>query len=108
MAKIDPEKVKYFKAQRENAVAILNDINNADPTVLPALIGHRVTCNKALASHPTVQVGFIAEDNYEVGLLGILNGLFGIKADRYGFIAAKFDKNDLTRIEEFVLLEDSA
>ena len=114
MARIDPEKVKqmHFKAQLEHTILVLNQINELDCTVLPDLIGYRTSCNQALAEHPTVQVGLWHENQpfgeangYEVGLLGILNGLFGVKEDGYGYIAARFS-DDLERIEHFELLGD--
>jgi len=106
MAKINPEKVKeaHFKVQLGHTVLALNQINELDPTVLPLLIGHRVPCNQALADHPTVQVGKNGK-GYEVGLLGILNGFFGIKEDGYGYIAARYSDTRLGRIERFEILE---
>lgn len=69
----------------EQAIGRLNEINEMDPTVLPALINFRVPCNQALADHPTVQVGH-GQDGYEVGLLGILNGIFGADERGWGHI----------------------
>ena len=119
MAKINPGKVKevHFKAQLEHAVLVLNQVNELDPTVLPELIDYRVSCNKALADHPTVRVGkwsekkpfgLVGEDKgYEVGLLGILNGLFGVKENGYGYIAARYadDPDGLSVIKCFEVLE---
>lgn len=77
-----------FLRSADEAIELLNGIHAADPTVLQALIAHRVPCNEALVKHPTVQVGPSASGGWEVGLLGILNGLFGICPDGYGRIAA--------------------
>jgi hypothetical protein len=85
-------------------ISLLNEINGMDPTVLPALINYRVPCNQALADHPTVQVGK-KTDGYEVGLLGIINGLLGVKEDSTGYIGAKFKDGGLDQIERFELLE---
>lgn len=95
--------------QRERAseaVAILNGIHELDPTVLPCLLDYRVPCNQALADHPTVQVGRnpqLVVGGYEVGLLGILNGLFGVKDDDWGYIAAKYDESG--KLTKFILLD---
>jgi len=80
----------------DDAIRILNEINEMDSEVLPALINQRVPRNQTLADHPTVQVGGrnslnISEDAYaerpfEVGLLGILNGLFGVADNGWGYI----------------------
>lgn len=82
------------------AIAVLNRIHKEDPAVLPALIQMRVPCNRALADDETVQVGVLctmdhdgheSSREFEVGFLGILNGIFGIKEDGYGYIQANFD-----------------
>lgn len=89
----------------DRAVAILNQIHQMDPTVLPALINYRVPCNEILADHPTVQVGPIDKISNtgpaEVGLLGILNGIFGtVPGHGYGYIAAHYDDaRNLTHFE---------
>jgi len=85
----------------EKAIAVLNEINQLDATVLPALIMHRVPCNDGLAQHPTVQVG-LGPEQYEVGFLGIINGIFGAKEDGWGFIAAVYD--DDGKIKRFELM----
>ena len=91
-------------AAKENAQTIinkLNEIHQLDPTVLETLIPFRVPCNQALSEHPTVQVGKNG-DGFEVGLLGILNGLVGVKTNGWGFIGANYDDGHL---KEFVLLD---
>ncbi len=88
------------------AIDLLNRVHAADPTVLPALIAYRVPCNLAVADDPTVQVGKIngAENDWEVGLLGIINGLFGVQGERaVGFIAAHRD--DDGQLTHFVFNE---
>lgn len=78
----------------ERAVHILNEINMLDPEVLGTLIQTRVVCNEKLAGHPTVQVGVVQindEPRYHVGLLGIINGIFGIDSDSWGFIECELD-----------------
>jgi hypothetical protein len=67
------------------------------------LVGHRVLCNGALGTHPTVQVGNPDDDGHtdytdetelssEVGMLGIFNGYCGTieegKYNGWGAIAA--------------------
>lgn len=93
----------------KDAVDVLNRIHNADAAVLPALIGYRVPCNLALADDPTVQVrprpaisnppAFNGRP-FEVGLLGILNGILGLRTpppQTQGWIAAVYDeRHELT------------
>lgn len=87
----------------DEAIEVLNRIHGADPSVLPALINHRVPCNAALAADPTVQVGASPDEPdgpYEVGLLGVVNGLFGVDDQSWGFIAADYD--DQRQLRGFV------
>lgn len=79
-------------------VYLLNQATELDPEAMLNLLGARVVCNQDLADHPTIQVGRAAEDQpFTVGMLGILNGLFGIRDDGeyqgHGVITAMFDPN---------------
>lgn len=63
---------------------LMQELAAIDPQAVRLLIEARVPCNYTLAAHPSVQVGRIDGDHpmsaictYEVGLLGILNGLCG-------------------------------
>lgn len=80
------------------AITILNTILEADRGALQQLIDHRVLCNEALADHPTVQVGAV-NGEYCVGVLGVINGLFGVDERQWGFIAAEY--NDAGQLERF-------
>lgn len=76
----------------DEAIEVLNSGLKADPVAMTALIGSRVKCNPAFAGHPTIQVGDHPEcGGMSVGLLGILNGLFGIDEQGWGPIVAHFD-----------------
>lgn len=108
------------RGRAKAAIEVLNRIHELDPTVLPALIRHRTRCNQALADDPTVQVGprtvgheyqpthptmgcnlcgrepgsdahVVREEGYEVGILGIINGIFGTNGDGKGWIAARMN-----------------
>jgi hypothetical protein len=90
----------------DDAVAFLNHLLELDPSAVVAIFKHRVRCNEALAGHPTVQVRAgslkgdadprtgsekLAIDEYDVSILGVLNGLFGIDERGWGFIAAEYE-----------------
>ncbi len=76
-----------------HALRVLNRIHTADPSVLPTLLNHRVPCNETLADDPTVQVlESLTNEKYVVGLLGIINGIFGVDERGYGYIAAYYDE----------------
>lgn len=74
----------------DQAISILNEMIAADPIAMRDLIEQRVPCKEGIADHPTVQVR--AETNgYSVGLLGVLNGIFGNHEDGFGAISAYFE-----------------
>ena len=72
-----------------DVVRLLNEAAAIDPKAILALVNARVPCNEALLNHPTIQAGRGPEGKPEVGLLGILNGLFGTYDDGWGCIAAE-------------------
>jgi len=85
----------HFRITPDDAILVLNEAVRADPEAVLALVEYRVPCNDALADHPSIQVrninpppdtskmdatnpALLAQvKTCEVGLLGILNGLFG-------------------------------
>lgn len=75
----------------EEALEVLNDALRRDHDAMLALTEHREPCNEELAHHPTIQVVERRPlPGYQVGLLGILNGLFGAAEDGWGYIMARF------------------
>ena len=98
--KIDPEIV----------INLLNDFNSKDPEALAQLINFRVNCNEKLVQHETIQVLCESDAagniiNPKVGLLGILNGLIGVRESGMGFIAAQVNSNT-GKIIKFTKVED--
>lgn len=75
----------------DEAIELLNSAIKADKEAINNLVNSRVACNLELAEHPTIQVGCDIEE-CEVGLLGILNGLFGIADDGWGGVLLRFSK----------------
>lgn len=74
------------------------------------LIETRVNVSEALAPHPTIQVQVLndgIQDYYQVGFLGLLNGLVGVLPKRYGdkagwgHLSAIFS-DDSTELQKFV------
>jgi hypothetical protein len=82
-----------------DAVNLLNSALQCDPEAVRALLEHRVPCNNALADHPTIQVGDI-DGQRRVGILGLLNGIFGTDERGWGYIGAQFD--DADKLTHFV------
>lgn len=78
----------------DQAITVLNEAFDADRVAITLLmLRSRVPCNDALAEHPTIQVGRDDYGRLEVGPLGLINGLFGVDDESYGFIAFKLDEN---------------
>lgn len=74
----------------DDVIELLNDAFTKDPEAMNDLALSRVTCNEVLADHPTIQVGKFGNE-YKVGIIGILNGIFGMADDGFGAIAGDFD-----------------
>lgn len=78
----------------DEAIAFLNELLAIDGPAIAALIANRVPCNQTLAEHPTVQVS-AQHGGYHVGLLGIINGLFGTIDGVNGPILTKWQDGNL-------------
>ena len=74
---------KYNPAQM---VRFLEELIDLDADAMSALVAARVPCSAAFVDHLTVQVDLTPE-RFEVGLLGILNGLCGTFRDGTGAVA---------------------
>lgn len=78
----------------DEALEVLNRLAKADSKAAYRLICARVECNQVVADDPTIQVGHVDDDPgkpFEVGVLGLLNGLFGIDDRGWGAITAVVD-----------------
>jgi hypothetical protein len=83
----------------DEVIDYLNELIETDRPAMAALIANRVPCNPAMANHPTVQVQ-AQHGGYLVGMLGILNGLFGTFEDGWGPIVFVFKDGNLLGVEE--------
>jgi hypothetical protein len=95
-----------------HAVAVLNRALEADPDAINELFtaDRRPSCNEALANDPTIQV--MKDPNYtgwSIGVLGLLNGIFGIREDGNGYICAIYNVECPTHgeLEEFLSKEEA-
>jgi len=77
----------------DDAINFLNELIALDEDAMTELVNQRVICNEGVAFHPTVQVGINENREYIVGIVGILNGLFGINTNKYGYITFVFGDN---------------
>jgi hypothetical protein len=91
-----------------HAVRVLNELLEADPEAMKALFECRVPCNRAMGGHPTVQVALREgadktdfDNGYEVGVMGIINAIFGAIPDGRGYLCFYQDKSGVTPITHF-------
>ena len=82
----------------DEVIEFMNGLLKIDAEAISQLTEAQVPCNKAMADHPTVQVraymlprDTASPTGYSFGLLGILNGLFGVDERGWGNISAIFD-----------------
>lgn len=73
-------------------IEILNEAIKLDTPAIAALIANRVPCNEGLADHPSIQCGS-QHGGYWVGMLGVINGLFGVDEHGWGAIASVFEED---------------
>jgi hypothetical protein len=68
---------------------------------ISALIEQRVVVHPDLLDHPTLQIIKTgAEDVPKLGVLGLLNGLAGVKPDQWGYVVAHCD-DDTEALQRF-------
>jgi len=97
----------------KRAVELLNEMLKLDPEATAKLVDTRVSCNPALAHHPTVQVALRNRGNAPpipmLGILGVLNGMAGALDEGpkkgWGTVTAVYD-NDTGALQRFSLQED--
>lgn len=79
----------------DQAVELLNSAVESDRSAMGLLLANKVSCNDALADHETIVVGR-QHGTHVVGLMGIINGLFGFDEERNtGAIAYKVGPDGL-------------
>lgn len=82
----------------DDAISYLNDLIALDKPAIAALLANRVPCNADLADHPTVQAQ-AQHGGYHVGMMGIINGLFGVDKNSFGRIRYVFEDGELICFE---------
>ena len=85
----------------DDAVVYLNSILEADPLAVRSLLCLRVPCNVTLADHPSAQVDAAWNEGFTVGLLGVINGLFGVNEFEWGVIACILDA-EKNKVKSFI------
>ena len=59
----------------KSALEVLQAAFEADPNAMQSLMVNRVPCNQALVDDPYVICGKAGDNGYQVGILGLLNGI---------------------------------
>ena len=85
----------------DDVIRYLNELVEIDPLAIRALMCTRIPCNEALANHPTVQVSEWPEGCH-VGVIGIINGLFGTDEEGRGGIGWRFAENEGEPLLRFI------
>ena len=93
---------KKLNITSEQAVKILNEALEADSVAINQMFSHRVACSERLANHATIQVRDYQRDGDpsipNIGVLGLINGIFGISLDGCGYIQTEIDEmNEIVR-----------
>ena len=91
---------------------MLNSALVCDAAAIQALMALEVPANDSLAEHPTIQVGEShtrpVANEYTLRPLGLINGLFGVDSDDWGFIAMVVNADgSIDRFERLVRNGDS-
>lgn len=85
---------------RKHLIEFLNSLLEIDRVSMTVLFNFRFPCNYALAQHETVQVQALPNGFTQVGLLGILNGAFGVDEDSWGSIGMRIENNEIKEFFE--------
>ena len=73
---------------------LLNELLDLDKNFVQNLVDARVKCNEDIANHPTVQVRQNKKDEFaSAGILGVINGIFGIRDNGLGVLCMVIDDN---------------
>lgn len=85
----------------QEVLDFLNSLMEVDPATMNSIFSARFQCNDAMLNHPTVQCGRLSETIGEVGVIGILNGLFGIDKEGWGVFAMSMENDRPSVITAF-------
>ena len=91
----------------DDVIVYLNELVELDKPAMAALIANRVPCNQQMADHPTAQV-HAQHGGFFIGLVGIINGMFGVNADGWGPITWVFEEDESSEQMIFVGVKRTA
>lgn len=79
----------------EDMCDIINELIHLDLKCANKLFSTRVSCNRDIAKHEAIQVNLDDNLNPTVGIIGLLNGMFGAKKDGSGIIVLAVDTDNI-------------
>ena len=91
----------------DEAISVLNRLHQKDFWAIQRLFEHRVECNEDLALDETCQVKQESDGKYTIGLMGIINAIFGIDEEKCGFISYSIDPGEDRFIQKFQRFEQT-
>lgn len=101
---IDPDvMIKRHEICVEFVVEFLNELVRLDKYAMTDMMSERITVNKDFRNHPTVKVKELVEGVPEIGLLSILNGMFGLEGETQAIEVIRDERTEV--ITEFRLSE---
>lgn len=71
--------IKRDEISAQYVVDFLNELLRMDKYALTDMMSERISVNKELKNHPTVMSRELVEGVPEIGLLSVLNGMFGLE-----------------------------
>jgi len=75
----------------QEVCVFLNEFLKLDSDCLTNLVNTRHKCNEKIVEHESIQVSCNTDGNFYVGLLGVLNGMFGTNETRAASIVAQIN-----------------
>lgn len=101
---IDPDVMKKRdEISAQYVVDFLNELVRLDKYALTDMMSERISVNKELKNHPTVLIKELVEGIPEIGLLSIINGMFGLEGETQAIEVILDKHTDI--ITEFRLTE---
>jgi len=101
---IDPDVMrKRDEISAQYVVDFLNELVRLDKYAMTDMMSERISVNREFRTHPTVLFMDLVEGVPEVGLMSIINGMFGLEGEVRAIEVIKDERTDL--ITEFRLTE---
>lgn len=95
--------IKRDEVSAQFVVDFLNELLRMDKYALTDMMTERISINKELQTHPTLQAKEREKGVQEIGLLAVINGMFGLEGETVAIEVVLDKRTDV--ILEFKLTE---